>query len=128
MKDIDLNTLPKDCTVPTRHHVKCDKYRLGNVILVSKGDFEYMAERRFKGRFSIANRLLNGHFTSHRIAVALEGDKTILLSVAQERRTTGCPDGATWRTVRLVSAYKTEDGKLCVIEIEPPRAKEGGAE
>ena len=93
---------------------------MSNVILISKSDFGYMAERHFKGRFAITNRRDSDHRISLRLANAMNNHSAIVLSVAQERRTTDSPDGMTWRTVRLLSAYKTEDDKLCVIEIAPP--------
>lgn len=117
----DLSILPKGLKVPPRH-VKRGTRSIGNVILIAKSDFGYMEERNFQGRFAIRNRRASSICTSARLADALETEnKSILLSIAQERRTTNSPDGATWRTVKLLSAYKTEDGKLCVIEIEPPR-------
>ena len=118
----DLSILPKGLKVPPRH-VKRGTRSIGNVIRIAKSDFGYMEERNFQGRFAIRNRCVsNSICTSARLANALETEnKSILLSIAQERRTTNSPDGATWRTVRLLSAYKTEDGKLCVIEIESPR-------
>lgn len=118
----DLSILPKGLKVPPRH-VKRGTRSIGNVILIAKSDFGYMEEHNFQGRFAIRNRRASSSiYTSARLAVALETeDKSILLSIAQERRTTNSPDGATWRTVKLLSAYKTKDGKLCVIEIEPPR-------
>ena len=122
----DLNVLPKGCTIPARPNARGHR-GLGNIILIAKGDFDYMAERHFTGRFAIYNRKTgNGHMTSSRIAALLSrNEETIILSIAQENRNTKSPDGATWRTVRLLSAYKTEDGKLCVIKIAPPDAKGG---
>jgi hypothetical protein len=123
----DLKTLPKGMDIPTRHRAEQGSRSIGNTILVAKGDFDYIEQRKFKGRFTILNKHSGNHTTAYRLAVALENNSTICLSIAQERRTTKMPDGATWRTVRLVSAYKTEDGKLCVIEIEPLAAKGGEA-
>lgn len=119
----DLNVLPKDCAIPARPNARGHR-SLGNIIRIAKSDFDYMAERHFAGRFAIYNRRDgSGHMTSSRIAALLSrNEKTIVLSIAQKRRDTKSPDGATWRTVRLLSAYRTEDGKLCVIEIAPPGA------
>lgn len=124
----DLSILPKGLKVPPRH-VKRGTRSIGNVILIAKSDFGYMEERNFHGRFSIRNRWTpNGLTISERLATILQrGDDTVLLSIPRVKRTTNSPDGATWRTVRLLSAYKTEDDKLCVIEIEPPR-KDGAKE
>lgn len=113
--------------VPSRP-AKRGGHAIGNIVLICKSDFDYMRERGFRGRFTILNkRNSNGITHSVRLANALNGDdNTIVLSVATERRTTKSPDGATWRTVRLVSAYKTEDGKFCVIEISPDMGRNGG--
>lgn len=115
----DLGVLPKGMDIPTRPRIARDGRNIGNTILVAKRDFNHIEQRNFKGRFTILNRQRGNHTTAYRLAVALENDKTICLSVAQENRTTKSPNGATWRTVKLLSAFKTEDGKLCVIEIEP---------
>ena len=114
----ELETLPRNMKVPSRP-AKRGGHAISNIVLICKSDFDYMREREFRGRFTILNKR-NGSGITHsvRLANALNGDdKTIVLSVATERRTTKSPDGATWRTVRLVSAYKTDDNKLCVIEI-----------
>ena len=121
--DDDLNTLPEGVKIPSR----CI-YRSRNPILISKADFDYMEERSFHGRFTIVNRAISSKKrTSMRLAAVLKKeDRNIVLSIAQERRTANSPDGATWRTVRLLSAFKPDDSKYCVIEIEPPMwAKRG---
>ena len=123
----DLKTLPKGMEIPWRPAANRSR-PIGNRIDISKADFDYMQSRNFKGRFAVMNRKLNLERTiSVRLAAAL-GNKAkpsvIVLSIANKPKTTTGADGATWRTVRLISAYKSEDGKLCVIEIEPI---EGGA-
>ena len=121
----DLNILPKGMSVPTRPAYRCRARGPKNIIRISKSDYEYIEERRFEGRFAITNKMANGITTAYRLAAALDRDGKIVLSISGENRTTKMPDGATWRTVRLVSAFKTEDGKPCVIEIEPLAAKGG---
>lgn len=118
----ELETLPKGMEIPWRPAANRSR-PIGNRIDISKADFDYMQSRNFKGRFTVKNRKINLERTlSVRLAAAL-GNKTkrgvIVLSIANKPKTTTGADGATWRTVRLISAYKSEDGKLCVIEIEP---------
>lgn len=124
----ELKTLPKDMDIPWRPAANRSR-PIGNRIHVSKADFDYMQTRNFKGRFAIRNRRVGLAMTlSTRLAVALgnkEKPGVIVLNVVNKSKTTTGADGATWRTVRLISAYKSEDGKLCVIEIAP---MEGGAE
>ena len=124
----ELETLPKGMEIPWRPAANRAR-PIGNRIHVSKADFDYMQTRNFKGRFAVKNRKIGHEMTlSARLAVAL-GNKAkpgvIVLNVANKPKTTTGADGATWRTVRLISAYKSDDGKLCVIEIAPI---EGGAE
>lgn len=123
----ELETLPKGMEIPWRPAANRAR-PIGNRIHISKADFDYMQTRNFKGRFAVKNRKINLERTlSVRLAAAL-GNKmkrgVIVLSIANKPKTTTGADGATWRTVRLISAYKSEDGKLCVIEIAP---MEGGA-
>ena len=124
----DLKTLPKGMEIPWRPAANRSR-PIGNRIDISKADFDYMQSRDFKGRFTVRNRKLNLERTiSARLAAALESKTkpgVIVLGIANKPKTTTGADGATWRTVRLISAYKSEDGKLCVIEIAP---MEGGAE
>lgn len=124
----ELETLPKGMEIPWRPTAIRSR-PIGNRIHISKADFDYMQTRNFKGRFAVRNRKLNLDRTiSARLAAAL-GNKAkpgvIVLSIANKPKTTTGADGATWRTVRLISAYKSEDEKLCVIEIAPI---EGGVE
>ena len=113
-----LEILPADIPVPQR---PCQLgRRASNLIPISKTNFEYMRERHFRGRFAICNRNTGTLRVASRLAKALDrSDTTIVLSIAQEPRNTTSPDGATWRTVQLKSAYRTEDDNLCVIEIAP---------
>lgn len=118
----ELETLPKDMEIPWRPAANRSR-PIGNKIHISKADFDYMQSRNFKGRFAIRNRRIGHELTlSTRLAVAL-GNKAkqsvIVLNVANKPMTTTGVDGVTWRTVRLISAYKSEDGKVCVIEIAP---------
>lgn len=117
----DLSILPKGLKVPPCPR-RIGTRTIGNIIPISKSDFAYMEERSFHGRFAIRNNRTTNRLTiSERLATILQrGDVTVLLSIPSVKRTTKSPDGATWRTVKLLSAHKTEDGKLCVIEIKPP--------
>lgn len=124
----ELETLPKGMEIPWRPAANRSR-PIGNRIPISKADFDYMQTRNFKGRFAVMNRKINLERTlSVRLAATLgnkEKPSVIVLYVANKPKTTTGMDGETWRTVRLISAYKSEDGKLCVIEIAPI---EGGAE
>lgn len=123
----ELETLPKGIEIPWRPAAKRSR-PIRNRIYVGQADFDYMQTRNFKGRFAVRNRKIGLSMTlSARLAVALEKKakpSVIVLDVVNKPKTTTGVDGATWRAVRLVSAYKSEDGKLCVIEIAPI---EGGA-
>lgn len=124
----ELETLPKDMEIPWRPAASRSR-PIGNRIPISKADFDYMQTRNFKGRFAVRNRKIGlERVVSERLAAAL-GNKAkpsvIILSIANKPKTTIGADGETWRTVRLISAYKSEDGNLCVIDIAPI---EGGAE
>lgn len=127
----DLDALPEGTTIPPRPHVTQHGKEFSNVIGVAKKDFDYIAERNFKGRFAITNRRGMAYTHSERIARIVEWAKltgtTPAICIAQAKSTgttkTGksAPDGATWRTVEVVSAFKADDGKLVVIEIMPPK-------
>ena len=130
MKKKDLAIIPDNIDIPKRSPIM---KRLFNIIAVAKSDYRYIEERNFHGRFAITNRRGVEYTHSERIAEVVaaaeeEGVKPLIRLVSWAKSgmkiNTESPDGATWRTVELLSAYKTPDGKLVVIEIAPPKAKE----
>lgn len=121
----DLPTLPRGISIPARPSRGGRK--LSNIIDISKTDFDYMAERHFKGRFCITNYDRKPSVSARLAALSGRDAANILLKVANISRSTKLADGTTWRTVSLLSAYKTEDGKYCVIEIAPPSTAKWGA-
>ena len=125
---IDLAVLPSDIELPARpSRTHAGGRAISNTFFCSKADFGYMSERKFCGRYAISNRKANGLTYAERIATIIsttQPDKpTIRLVANGEKVNTTSPDGATWRTLELRSAYKSPDGKLVVIEIAPKSNK-----
>ena len=129
MNKKDLDILPESINIPERSTVV---RRLNNVISIGRSDYRYIEDRHFCGRFAITNRRGCGYTHAERIAKITAAAKedgvkpTICLAQRDGSGTkinTASPDGATWRTVELLSAFKTSDDKLVVIEIAQPKAK-----
>ena len=115
----DLETLSRNAEIPPRASIRGKGKSMSHKLPISKSDFLYIQERHFRGRFTITNC---GGFTltSIRLAEILSSNHLLTLKIDGTKIDTVSPDGSEWRTVKLMSAFKTSDGKFCVIDIEPP--------
>lgn len=116
----DLPIAPKDFEMPQIPRRIRGTRKSNNFVSIPKSDFVYMAEQKFCGWFAIRNCARNREFLSVRLMRMLEdGARTIRLRIVNSKMDLKLPDGATWHTVMLVSAYKDASGKRVAIHIEP---------
>ena len=126
----DLPVAPADFKMQPSARVQRKGTRRGNVVAVSKTDFEYMAQQKFCGWFALKNAVRNKELLSERLALMLkDGAKpTVRLKIVNAKQDSQSPDGATWRTVRLVSAYRDASGRRVAVNIDTEVGKaKGGA-